>query len=85
MNDDQHGQVGMLFLVDAVIHRGPFNSSSNFIADFGCSTEKLAVFRKELQETKSIQFQFRVRNVFELMQPKLLKNFSCMKRKRSVL
>ena len=56
----------MLFLADAVIHRGPFNSSSNFIADFGCSTEKLAVFRKELQETKSIQFQFRVRNIFEL-------------------
>ena len=49
----------MLFLVDAVIHRGPFDSS-NFIADFGCSTEKLAVFRKELLETKSIQFQFKV-------------------------
>ena len=64
----------MLFLVDAVIHRGPFNSS-NFIADFGCSTEKLAVFHKELQETKSIQFQFREWNIFELMQPKLFKNF----------
>ena len=49
----------MLFSADAVIHRGPFNSS-NFIADFGFSTEKLAVFGKELQETRSIQFQFRV-------------------------
>ena len=45
----------MLFLADAVIHRGPFNNS-NFIADFGCSIEKLAVFRKELQETKVFNF-----------------------------
>ena len=50
----------MLFLADAVIHGGQFNSF-NFIADFGCSTEKLAEFRKELQETKS---QFRVWNIF---------------------
>ena len=53
----------MLFLADAVIHRGQFNSF-NFVADFGCSTEKLAEFRKELQGTKSIQFQFRVWNIF---------------------
>ena len=49
----------MLFLEDAVIQGGQFNSS-NFIADFGCSTEKLVEFRKELQGTKSIPFQFRV-------------------------
>ena len=64
--------------------RWQFNSC-NFIADFGCSTEKLAEFRKELQETKSIQFQCRVWNIFELMQPKLFKKFSCIKRKHSVL
>ena len=45
----------MLFLANAVIHGGQFNSS-NFIAEFGCSTEKLAEIREELQETKSIQF-----------------------------
>ena len=50
----------MLFLADAVIHRGQFNSSNILIADFGCSTEELAEFHKELEETKSIQFQFRV-------------------------
>ena len=55
------------------------------MADFGCSNEKLAELYKELQGTKSIQFQFRVWNIFELMQPKLFKNFSCIKRKRSVL
>ena len=49
----------MLFLEDAVTHGGQFNSS-NFIANFGFSTEKLAKFRKELQGTKSIPFQFRV-------------------------
>ena len=49
----------MLFLEDAVTHGGQFNSS-NFIANFGFSTEKLAEFRKELQGTKSIPFQFRV-------------------------
>ena len=49
----------MLFLPDSVFHGGQFNRS-NFIADFGCSTEKLAEFHKELQETKSIQYQFRV-------------------------
>ena len=49
----------MLFLADVVIHRGQFNSS-NFTADFGCSTEELAGFHKELEETKSTQFQFRV-------------------------
>ena len=38
------------FLTSAVIHEGQFNSS-NFIADFGCSNEKLAEFHKELQET----------------------------------
>ena len=45
----------MLFLEDAVIlnQGGQFNSS-NFIAYFGCSTEKLAEFRKEPQGTKSI-------------------------------
>ena len=48
----------MLFLAYAVIHGGQFNSS-NFIADIGCS-EKLAEFHKELHETISIQFQFRV-------------------------
>ena len=52
----------MLFLADAVIRRGQFNSSY-IIADFGCSTEELAEFHKELEETKSIQFQFRVWNV----------------------
>ena len=52
----------MLFLADAVIHRGQFNSS-NIIADFGCSTEELAEFYKELEETKSIQFQFGVWNI----------------------
>ena len=50
-NDDQLGKVGMLFLEDAVTHGGQFNSS-NFIANFGFSTEKLAKFRKELQGTK---------------------------------
>ena len=40
-------QVGMLFLEHAVIHGVQFNSS-NFIADFGCSTEKLAEFLKKL-------------------------------------
>ena len=34
----------MLFLADAVIYGGQFNSS-NFIADFSCSTEKLAEFQ----------------------------------------
>ena len=58
-NDDQLGKVGMLFLEDAVTHGGQFNSS-NFIANFDFSTEKLAEFRKELQGTKSIPFQFRV-------------------------
>ena len=58
----ENGQVRMLFLVDAVIHRGQFNSS-NFIADFICSTEKLAEFYKKPQETKSIQFQFTVWNI----------------------
>ena len=43
----------MLFLADAVIHGGQFNSSS-FIDGFGCATEKLAEFPKEPQETKSI-------------------------------
>ena len=52
-NDDQLGKLGMLFLADAVIHGGQFNSS-NFNADFGCSTEKLAEFHKELRATKSI-------------------------------
>ena len=37
----------MLFLADAVICEGQFKSS-NFIDDFGCSTEKLAEFHKEL-------------------------------------
>ena len=37
----------MLFLEHAVIHGVQFNSS-NFIADFGCSTEKLAEFLKKL-------------------------------------
>ena len=60
-SDDQLGQVhvGMLFLADAVIHGGQFNSI-NFFADFGCSREKLAEFHKELQETQSIQFQYSV-------------------------
>ena len=49
----------MLFLADAVIHGSQFNSS-NFIADFGCSTGELAEFHKELEEAKSIKFQFRV-------------------------
>ena len=48
-----------MFLADAVIHGSQFNRS-NIIADFGCSTEELAEFHKELEETKSIQFQFRV-------------------------
>ena len=52
-------QVGILFLADAVIHGGQLNSS-NFIADFGCSTKKLNEFHNELLETSSIQFQFRV-------------------------
>ena len=43
----------MLFLADAVVHGGQFNSSS-FIDGFGCPTEKLAEFPKEPQETKSI-------------------------------
>ena len=38
----------MLFLADAIIHGGQFNSS-NFIADFGFPTEKLAEFHKALQ------------------------------------
>ena len=49
----------MLFLADSVIHGDQFNSS-NFIADFDCFTEKLPEFYKELQGTKSTQFQFRV-------------------------
>ena len=52
----------MLFLADAVIHRDQINSS-NFTADFVCSTEELAGFHKVLEETKSTQFQFRVWNV----------------------
>ena len=47
--------MGMRFLADAVILGGQHNSS-NFIADFGFSTKKLVEFHKELQETKSIQF-----------------------------
>ena len=43
----------MLFSADAVIHGVQFNSS-DFIDDFGCSTEKLAEFHKELRATKSI-------------------------------
>ena len=39
----------MLFLADAIIHGSQLNSS-NFIADFGCSTEELAEFYKELEE-----------------------------------
>ena len=61
-SDDQCGQVGILFLTDAVIHGGQFNSS-NFIADFGCSNEELAEFQKELEETKSCSlssFKFQV-------------------------
>ena len=45
----------MLFLADAVIRGGQFNRSY-FIADFGCSTEKLAEIYKELWETLNIQF-----------------------------
>ena len=45
----------MLFLTDAVIHGGPFNSS-NFIADFGCSTEKLAEFHNESKRLKVFNF-----------------------------
>ena len=56
----------MLFLADAVIHGGQFDSS-NFIADFGCPTEKLAEFHKELQEIRGIQFQFRVGNVCDIV------------------
>ena len=52
-NDDQRDKLGMLFSAYAAIHGGQFNSS-NFIADFGCSTEKLAEFHKELRATKSI-------------------------------
>ena len=37
----------MLFLVYAAIH-GVQLSSSNFIADFGCSTEQPTEFLKEL-------------------------------------
>ena len=37
----------MLFWEDDVIYRDLFNSS-NFIADFGCSSKKLAEFHKEL-------------------------------------
>ena len=48
-----------MFLADTFIHGGQLNSS-NFMADFGCSTKKVAEFHRELQETKSIQFQFRV-------------------------
>ena len=50
VNGSQHGQVGTLFLVDALNLGGQFNSS-NFIADFERSTEKLAEFLKELNET----------------------------------
>ena len=50
-NDDQRGKLGLLFSADAVIHGGQFNSS-NFNADLGCSTEKLAEFHKELRATK---------------------------------
>ena len=53
----------MLFLADSVIHGDQFDSS-NFIAEFGCSTEKLPEFYKELQGTKSTKFQFRVWNIF---------------------
>ena len=45
----------MVLLADVVIHGGQFNSS-NFIANFGCSTEKLTEFYKELQETKVFNF-----------------------------
>ena len=73
----------MLFLADAVIHRGQFNSS-NIIADFGCSTEELAEFHKELEETKSIQFHLEYATFCHLMSPKLFKHFSCIKQKPSV-
>ena len=62
-NDDQRGQVGMLFLADAVIHGDQFNSS-NFVADFGCSNEELAEFHKELEETKSCSVN--IKNVLEV-------------------
>ena len=51
--DDQRVKLGILFLADAVIHGGKFNSS-NFIDGFGCPNEKLAEFHKEPQDTKSI-------------------------------
>ena len=43
----------MGFLADAFILGGQFNSS-NFIADFGYSTEKLAECYKELQVSETL-------------------------------
>ena len=74
----------MLFLADAVIHGGQFNSS-NFTADFGCSSEKLAEFHKVLQETKVFNFNLEYETFCKLMQPKLFKNFLCIKQKHGVL
>ena len=62
----------MLFLADAVIHGGQFNSSS-FIDGFGCPTEKLAEFPKEPQETKVFNFNLEYETFCELTQPKLFK------------
>ena len=65
----------MLFGAGAVIDGAQFNSC-NFMADFGCSTEKL---RKEPLQTKSIQFQFRVWNVLGAYVTKTFEKLSMCK------
>ena len=51
--------MGMLFLADAVIHGGQFNSF-NFIADFGCSTENLNWLSSAKSSKKLKVFHFNV-------------------------
>ena len=74
----------MLFLADTVIHGGQFNS-------FNLLLTLVAPMRNWLSSIKSSKrlkvFNFNLENetFFELMLPKLLKKFSCIKWKRSVL
>ena len=60
----------MLFLADAVIYGGQFNSS-NFIADLNCSTEKLAESHKVFQETKIIHMTTSTRTKCVILQTRL--------------
>ena len=72
----------MLFLADTVIHGGQFNS-------FNLLLTLVAPMRNWLSSIKSSKrlkvFNLENETFFELMQPKLLKKFSGIKWKRSVL